>query len=107
MSSAKDLYRTGVMSAERWGSKKATLRIEMCEPDTIKTRAGIESTKLVLEFEGGDLRIALNKTNAMTLIKAFGDDYNEWVGKKVIITTAPVEFNGERTRGLVVTPVKK
>ncbi|MEP6388496.1 MAG: hypothetical protein ABJ056_01120 [Halioglobus sp.] len=49
--------------------------------------------KLVCYFEGEDQRgLVLNKTNAMSMAGMYGDDTDEWKGKKVDLYATQVPF---------------
>jgi hypothetical protein len=45
-------------------------------------------------------RVVLNKTNALQLAAAFGDDTDDWVGKTVEIWGEMVMFKGKATPGI-------
>jgi hypothetical protein len=51
--------------------------------------------KTVLYFEGTDKGLVLNKTNAATLQKAFGDDTDAMIGRVVDLVVKPGSFQGE------------
>lgn len=51
--------------------------------------------KPVLYFEKGPKGLALNKTNATTIAKAYGDDTAGWPGRVVELYPARVEFKGD------------
>jgi hypothetical protein len=45
-------------------------------------------------------RVVLNKTNALQLAAAFGDDTDDWVGKSIEIWGEMVMFKGKATPGI-------
>ena len=45
-------------------------------------------------------RVVLNKTNALALANAFGDDTDDWAGKPVEIWSETVLFRGKATPGI-------
>jgi hypothetical protein len=51
--------------------------------------------KLVVSFDEMDKRLVLNKTNAMTLARAFGDDTQASVGQVVDLVVVPSSFDGK------------
>lgn len=61
----------------------------------------------VLYFEGEEKGIVLNKTNATNISKLYGYETDDWVGKKVLLGTAWVDFNGQSTEGIRVYPPKR
>ena len=62
--------------------------------------------KLVVYFEEEDRGLVLNRTNARRLVDAFGDDADEWVGKRVVLYTEPVDFNGKTTDAIRLKKAK-
>ena len=51
--------------------------------------------KPVLYFQGKKKGMALNKTNATTIAKVYGDDTESWSGMPIILFEAMVDFQGE------------
>ena len=51
--------------------------------------------KPVLYFEKGPKGLVLNKTNAKTIVKAYGDDTTGWPGKLIEIYPTRVPFGDE------------
>jgi hypothetical protein len=58
--------------------------------------------KPVLYFQGTDKGLVLNKTNALTIGDAYGDDTDEWRDKDVILYSAWVDFQGRSTQAIRV-----
>ncbi|MGY2995489.1 hypothetical protein [Mesorhizobium sp. URHB0026] len=61
----------------------------------------------VLYFEGEDKGIILNKTNATNISKLYGYETDDWVGKKVQLGTAWVDFQGQSVEAIRVYPPKR
>jgi len=58
--------------------------------------------KPVLYFRTGK-PIVLNRTNGDTIAQAYGDDSDQWIGKKIILYFEPnVSYGGKRTGGIRV-----
>ncbi|UPK35553.1 hypothetical protein IVB18_47745 [Bradyrhizobium sp. 186] len=55
-------------------------------------------------FESGEV-LSLNATNLRTLIRAFGPDSDDWIGKDVEAALGPVMFQGKPQDGVIVTPI--
>jgi hypothetical protein len=53
---------------------------------------GLEVEKPILYFEEGEKGLILNKTNAMAISSAFGSETDLWIGKKIVLYTAQVQF---------------
>ena len=59
-----------------------------------------------MSFTGAKKSLVLNKTNASTLVSAFGDDTDAWSGRTVELFTVPVNFNGRTYDGVRVRAVE-
>lgn len=106
MASIRDLYRKPIMTAKRFKMKEVKAVIIDTYPEMMKNSKPGDMEKLVLELEGQEFRIALNKTNAIALAAKFGEDYEEWKGKTIKITKIPTKFGNDDTEGLKVEAVK-
>lgn len=106
MPSFKEMYKPALLSAKTLAKKTLTLTIEDIKPETIKSNSGADKESLIIEADDGAIRISLNKTNGNILAKAWGDDYAEWVGKKVKVTTQKTQFMGTPCDGILLTPIK-
>jgi len=60
--------------------------------------------KLLLEFQETEKRLVVNITNGRTLGTLFGKDANDWIGKRIKLTTEAVTFAGKSTLGVRVYP---
>ena len=58
--------------------------------------------KPVLYFEGEERGLVLNRTNANAIMKEYGPDSDKWIGKRLVLFTMPVEFNGTTTNAIRV-----
>ena len=107
MADITDIYRTPLLSAKTLGKAVLTCTIEACYPETVTGEDKQSKDRLIIEMNDGDTRVSLNKTNAMLLAAAFGKDYDNWVGKKIKISTQKVDMRGTKVDGLLITPLKK
>src|SRR5215831_4601389 len=73
-----------------------------------KTITDVEEGKFdkpVATFEDGS-KLSLNKTNVRTLIRAFGDDSNDWIDRPVELYAGTVsDKNGEPMPSVLVRPI--
>jgi len=51
--------------------------------------------KVVLKFSGKEKGLTLNKTNAMKIADAYGDDVEGWKGKEIIMYPDKTDFGGK------------
>lgn len=66
--------------------------------------------KPVLFFQGKDKGVVLNKTNAMAVGDAYGDDTDDWAGQPVVLFEAMVSFQGKTVKAIrmrVPTPAER
>lgn len=68
---------------------------------------GEHEMKWILYFEEMEKGLALNATNGKTICKLYGDEMDEWVGKRVTLYAKDdIEFGGELVSGIRVRPKK-
>ena len=78
------------LKAEELKGKTVSLIIESTEICTFGSDDEAEH-KIGIKFKGRDKGIVSNRTNTKRLIEAFGDETDNWIGKKII--AAPNETN--------------
>lgn len=61
-----------------------------------------EQPRVYLLLGGHTKRLLLNRTNAMTLAHAFGDETDDWVGRRVRVWSEPTSFKGREVLGIRV-----
>lgn len=59
-----------------------------------------EPEKVILYFSGSEKGMVCNKTNALELASAYGDDTDYWRGKPAVLHSVKVSFNGKMVDGL-------
>jgi hypothetical protein len=65
-----------------------------------------QERKLVLSFAGTNKAMVLNKTNASTIAKLYGEETDDWSGKRITLCAREVEFQGSMTSALRVLAQK-
>jgi hypothetical protein len=101
MGSINDLYPSTYLKAADLKGKTVKAVIDRLEVEEVG-----DGNKPVLYFEGKDRGIVLNKTNALTLQEAYGDETDDWTGKGVELFSEKVAFEGRRVDGLRVRAVE-
>jgi hypothetical protein len=61
----------------------------------------------VLYFDGEEKGIILNKTNATNISKLYGYETDDWIGKKVMLGTTWVDFQGQSVEAIRIYPPKR
>jgi hypothetical protein len=57
-----------------------------------------------LHFKDGS-RLSINTTNNRVLVRAYGHDSDDWVGKQIELTVGEVEFQGKIQDSILVNPI--
>ncbi len=73
-------------------------RIQVVMAD-VKTEKLGDDFKPILFFKGKEKGLVLNKTNANTIIAAYGPETDDWFGQPIILYEAMVEFQGKARSG--------
>jgi hypothetical protein len=63
--------------------------------------------KPVVYFDGTDKGVVLNKTNATNISEGYGPDTTDWRGRKVVMFTTWVDFNGKSVEAIRMRPAPK
>src|SRR5262245_5578917 len=58
--------------------------------------------KNIMAFAGKNKQLVLNKTNANTIMRAYGKETDGWIGKELILFATTVDFRGESVPGIRV-----
>lgn len=83
-------YRTLFDAGKYLGSwhlprtEDVTVTIEWCKGGILKN-AKTETKKPILKFKGKTLLLALNKTNAKTMERLHGTEFEAWEGKNITL----------------------
>lgn len=80
----------------------ALMKMGRTEWETIGT-----DRKLILYFDGEEKGLALNKTNANTIAKLYGENTEEWRGQQIVLFEAHVDFKGETVSAIRVRAPKR
>ena len=92
-------------SGEVEGDADMVLTMSHVASESLKTKSGGDEVKPVLHFTDSDKGMVLNRTNATTIAKLYGDDTGQWSGQKIALFAAVVDAFGEMTTALRVRPV--
>lgn len=98
-------YRAGFageyLAAAELGTHRPTVKIggaKLVEMDDEKT--GRTKKRLVISFEGKDRGLVLCRTNAICIAAMFGPETDGWVGKRITLYAAQVQFGRETVPGI-------
>lgn len=95
-------YPSRYLSAEDLNGQDVTMTIAGVTMETLGQGRDSQQ-KLVASFVGKKKAFVLNKTNAKTIAKLYGDETDGWVGKRITIRAQEVEFQGDMVLALRVS----
>jgi hypothetical protein len=55
-------------------------------------------------FETGEM-LSLNATNTKTLVRAYGPNSEDWIGKEIELALGKVKYQGELQEAVIVKPI--
>ncbi len=64
-----------------------------------------DGPSIILGLEGMPEGVPLNTGNARALIQAWGDETDQWVGEKILVTVVDTTFKNKPVKGLKVEPL--
>ncbi len=94
------------LTAKALGKRKIVGKILNVSPEVLKNRDGQETERLCILVEDERKLIPLNVGNAERLGEHWGEDYEDWIGRPVIVTTHKTKFAGKDVDGILVSPMK-
>ena len=96
-----DQFPSKFLKAGDLNGNQIVVTIKDCIVETIG-----EDKRPVLYFAGKEKGVVLNKTNATNVSEAYGPDTDEWVGRKVVLYTAYVDFQGRSVESIRIRKPK-
>jgi len=96
-----DQFPSKYLKASDLNGGEAIVTIKDCIVESLG-----EDKRPVLYFSGKEKGVVLNKTNATNISDHYGPDTDEWVGKKVVLYTAYVDFQGRSMEAIRIRPAK-
>ncbi len=69
--------------------------IERVELQNVAGNDSPEETKPILHFVGKEKGMVMNRTNSQEIANAFGDETDDWMGKRVLIYATTTLFQGK------------
>jgi hypothetical protein len=97
-----DQFPSKYLKAGELKGKAAKLAIDRVEVEEIADG----EDKPVLYFRGAEKGMVLNKTNALTLQEAYGDETDEWSGQGVEVFADKTQYAGKRVDCIRVRAVE-
>ena len=95
-----DVFPSKYLKAEDLEGANVTVTIEEVNREEVGPK---KESKLVIRFANTRKKMVLNKTNAATIAKLYGEETDEWLGKRIILCSKDTEFQGEMVLALRVS----
>ena len=104
MTDINEIFGGNTLKAADIQGKEPTVTIETVTPKEFNDN-GKPSKKLVISFVGKEKTFVCNVTNARRIAFLYGNDYEQWPGKKITLFVDPfVEFGGQLKPSIRVKP---
>ena len=97
-----EAYPSKYLSAEDLDGKDVTVTIAGVELVDLGQGSKKEN-KLCITMQGKKKGFIVNKTNAKTIEKLYGDETDEWIGQRIILSPREVEFQGDMVLSIRVS----
>jgi len=98
-----NVFPSKYLKAADIGDHKPVLTIDRVELETLGQGKDADTCPIIY-FVGKEKGLVCNKTNANTLTSFFGEETDDWHGKRVKLMTAPVNYAGKLTMALRFSP---
>ena len=111
----KLLYPSMYLGSHDIGPKDLVLTIRRIVVEELKTERGTERKPVAYFVESEakakadrseEKRLVLNKTNARIIANLYGNEVNDWAGKRISLYSAKVSAFGAEVDAVRVRPVK-
>lgn len=97
---ANDIYGGKSLKAEDIMGKEPVVTIE-----SVEMKKFDDGPKAVIKFAGKEKALICNRTNWNSIVDITGEeDSDDWVGKKIKLVVARVDFQGKRVNAIRVDP---
>jgi hypothetical protein len=91
MTNVNEMYPSSSKYLKASDLKDREIRVKIAGHEVAKFDNG---NKVVLTFEGKERGLTLNKTNAMKIAAAYGEDIEGWRGQEVIMYPDKTDYQG-------------
>lgn len=95
------------LKAADYPDMNKTLQIEGTGTGTLNNADGTTKDIVWIKLKGASKPMVLSLTNGRMLVGHFGAKSEDWVGKKVLLTTKQYNIDGKVTRGWILMPIKE
>jgi hypothetical protein len=89
-----DLFPSRYIKASDLAGKPLTLAIKSASVDALKNMKGDSEDKLVVSFVGQPKKFVVNRTNYDVIADLYGDETDQWPGKKIELFPSKANLGG-------------
>jgi hypothetical protein len=94
------------LTASALGKRKIIGKITAVSLEILRAKDGSESERLCLQIEDERKVVPMNVGNCENLSNAYGEDYDNWEGKPVVVSVHKTKYAGKPVDGLLVMPLR-
>lgn len=98
----KAMFKGDYISAVEFGQKQPTMTISNVELLKLEQEDGRQKERGVIHFKETPRGWVLNRTNATCLAAMFGDETDDWAGKRVTLFATMVQVGRAKEAGIRV-----
>jgi hypothetical protein len=110
LSPASNTLKAADFDGGEWELTIRSYKVVEFDQQDQKTGETYKQKKPVFSFDETEKTLVCNKTNRNAIAYAYGDEMDDWVGKKVILFGQMVDFGNKQVEGIrvrVPKPMKK
>lgn len=86
------MFPSEFVKAADLNGKDVTVTIKAVTVDELTMRGGRKENKGVIRFEKAEKKLVLNRTNADTIAKLYGNETENWIGKQITMYPTRTTF---------------
>jgi hypothetical protein len=98
----KAMFKGDYIAAVEFGAKQPTLTIASVKLCKLEQEDGRQKEKGIIAFKETERGWVLNRTNATCLAALFGDETDNWIGKRITLFSTMVQVGRAKESGIRV-----
>lgn len=91
------MFPSDFVKAADLAGKDVTKTIKSVTIDELTMHGGRKEKKPVIRFTDAEKKLVLNKTNSLIIAKLYGNETDNWVGKKITMYPTTTTFGADTT----------
>jgi len=104
MADYRSMFDRDYVGAWDLGGKDHVVQIARVKAGELTAQGGRKSKKPIIWFEGREKGLVLNKTNAKAIAGLYGNDTEQWIGKRITIYPTTTHMGSEVVDCIRVRP---